>query len=110
MEDKKNAMISQPMGGKSKEEILVTRDRAAEWLENHGYRVLNTYFELDHDILKIYGYKNIGLYYLAVSLEDMSRCDTVYFCKGWESARGCCIEHETAVKYGLELIYQETED
>ena len=31
----------------------------------------------------------------------MSKCNAVYFCKGWENARGCRIEHETAKAYGF---------
>ena len=110
MENKKNAMISQPMNGKSDEEILSVKNKAAKWLEDHGYRVLNTFFDFNHDALKSVGYKNISLCYLSRSLETMSKCDTVYFCKGWEYARGCCVEHEAAVKYRLELIYQKIEE
>mgnify|MGYP004482326911 FL=1 len=36
----------------------------------------------------------------------MSRCDSVYFAEGWEAARGCRIEHEAAVAYGLEVLYE----
>lgn len=38
------AMISQPMAGKSKEEILSTRSKAVATLEAMGYDVVNTYF------------------------------------------------------------------
>lgn len=108
--DKKIAMISQPMGGKTDKEILAVKNEAVKWLYDHNYRILTTFFNFNHDELENKGYKNIGLYYLAKSLESMSACDTVYFCNGWESARGCYIEHEVAVKYGLELIYQEIEE
>lgn len=30
-----------------------------------------------------------------------------YFCKGWENARGCRIEHDAAVAYGLEVLYED---
>jgi hypothetical protein len=36
----------------------------------------------------------------------MSECTTVYFAKGWENARGCKIEHEVALQYGMEIIYE----
>lgn len=52
-------------------------------------------------------YLNKPLYYLSQSLLRMSACDVVYFCKGWENARGCKIEHEVAKAYGLEIIYEE---
>lgn len=28
-------------------------------------------------------------------------------CKGWKNARGCKIEHDAAVAYGLEIIYED---
>lgn len=38
---------------------------------------------------------------------DMSLCHAAYFCKGWENARGCRIEHDAAVAYGLEVLYED---
>ena len=49
----------------------------------------------------------IPLCYLAKSLENMSLCHASYFCKGWENARGCRIEHDAAVAYGLEVLYED---
>lgn len=34
------------------------------------------------------------------------KTEAAYFCKGWEKARGCRIEHEAAKAYGLEIIYE----
>lgn len=49
----------------------------------------------------------VPLCYLAKSLENMSKCHVAYFCKGWENARGCRIEHDAAVAYGLEVLYED---
>lgn len=38
-------------------------------------------------------------------LEGMSSCNVIYFCPGWENARGCRIEHDAAAEYGLEVMY-----
>ena len=38
------AMLSQPMGGKTDEEIVETRERAIKALEAKGYEVVNTLF------------------------------------------------------------------
>lgn len=103
----KKAMLSQPMGGKTDEEIIKTRERAVETLEKMGYEVINTYFTdewYDHDKMKERGVVQIPLCFLAKSLENMSLCHVAYFCKGWENARGCKIEHDAAVAYGLEII------
>lgn len=103
----KKAMLSQPMGGKTSEEIIKTRERAVETLEKMGYEVINTYFTDEwygHDKMKERGVVQIPLCFLAKSLENMSLCHVAYFCKGWENARGCKIEHDAAVAYGLEII------
>lgn len=97
------AMISQPMNGKTDEEIFKTRDEAASALKERGYDVLDTFFGEDFES----GVVQIPVRLLARSLEVMSFCHAVYFCKGWEQARGCKIEHDVAEAYGLDLIYEE---
>lgn len=106
----KKVMISQPMNGISDVEITATRNRAMSYLNFHDYELVNTLFSDDLSSSKIMterGVTNIPLCFLAKSLEQMSLCDAVYFCKGWELARGCRIEHEAALKYGLKIIYEE---
>ena len=38
------AMLSQPMRGKTDEEIVADRNRAITYLESKGYEVINTFF------------------------------------------------------------------
>lgn len=109
---RKKAMISQPMNGLTDEEIEETRNKAIRHLERLGYKVVNTLFTdewYSESAMKKRGVVNIPLCYLAKSLENMCLCDIVYFCDGWEDARGCRIEHETAEAYGLDIIYAEDE-
>lgn len=40
-------------------------------------------------------------------ITDMSPCHAACFRKGWEDARGCRIEHDAAVAYGLEILYED---
>lgn len=104
------AMLSQPMAGKTEEEIIKTREKAAKTLKEKGYKIVNTLFTdewHDSEKMKERGVVQIPLCFLAKSLENMSLCHAVYFCKGWESARGCKIEHDAAVAYGLDIIYEE---
>ena len=106
----KKAMLSQPMAGKTNEEIVATRERAINALEEKGYEIVNTLFTdewYSKDAMTERGVVQIPLCFLAKSLENMSRCHAAYFCKGWENARGCRIEHEAAVAYGLEILYEE---
>lgn len=104
------AMLSQPMGGKTDEEIVATREKAIKHLTDLGYEIVNTLFTdewYSHEQMCERGVIQIPLCFLAKSLENMSLCDVVYFCKGWENARGCRIEHDAAVAYGLTIIYEE---
>lgn len=106
----KKAMLSQPMRGKSEAEIRTTRERAITTLKAKGYEVVNTLLTdewYSSENMKKRGVENIPLCFLAKSLENMSLCHAVFFCKGWKEARGCKIEHEAAVAYGLDIIYEE---
>jgi hypothetical protein len=103
------AMLSQPMAGKGDAEIIETREKAIKVLEEKGYEVVNTLFTdewYSDESMKARGVEQIGLCFLAKSLDSMSRCHAAYFCKGWENARGCKIEHDAAVAYGLTIIYE----
>lgn len=104
------AMLSQPMAGKSDDEIIATREKAIKALEARGYEIVNTLFTdewYNRENMEKRGVVQIPLCFLAKSLENMSLCHAVYFCKGWEQARGCRLEHDAAVAYGLTVIYEE---
>jgi len=106
----KKAMISQPMGGLSDKTIKLVRDLALEELKKLGYEVINTLFVGEWnslDNLKRRCVVQIPLYFLARSIDAMCFCNAVYFVRGWENARGCRIEHDVAVAYGLEIIYEQ---
>ena len=106
----KKMMISQPMAGKTEEEIVATRERAIKYAEEHGYEFVNTLFSdewYSRESMEERGVANIPLCFLAKSLENMSLCDVAYFAKGWEKARGCKIEHDAAIAYGMEIVYEE---
>lgn len=105
----KKAMLSQPMAGKTEQEIVETRERAIAVLKAQGYEIVNTLFTDDwysDTAMQERGVVQIPLCFLAKSLENMSLCHAAYFCKGWELARGCRIEHEAAKAYGLTIIYE----
>lgn len=107
--DQKKVMISQPMAGKTDAEIVAAREKAVKALESQGYEIVNTLFTdewYSKEKMAERGVVQIPLCFLAKSLENMSRCHAAYFCKGWQEARGCRIEHEAAVAYGLEIIYE----
>ena len=104
------AMLSQPMAGKTKEEIISTRERAIAVLKERGYEIINTLFTdewYSQEAMMERGVENRPLCFLAKSLENMSLCHAAYFCKGWENARGCRLEHEAAKAYGMTIIYED---
>ena len=106
------AMVSQPMAGKTEEEIIATRERAKAYLESLGYEFVNTKFTdewYSPEKMQERGVENIPLCFLAKSLENMSLCSAVYFAKGWGKARGCNAEHYVAKAYGVKIFYESYE-
>lgn len=106
----KKAMLSQPMKGLTDEQIVAARDKAVKYLEDKGYEVVNTLFTdewYNKENMRKREVIHVPICFLAKSLESMSRCDAVFFVKGWSQARGCVIEHEVAVKYGVKVLYEE---
>ena len=93
--------ISQPMKGRTAQEILEERadlfSRAKE--RYHDVELIDSYFD---DYKPSDG--NVALKYLAKSLELLADADVAYFAKGWESARGCRIENQCAIDYGIEVV------
>ena len=94
--------ISQPMNGKSDDEIRYERaaiiNEFTEKEDAPGASFIESVLDISQP------HKNVGLHYLAASLGLMSNADVVCFAKGWENARGCRIEHECAKAYGIKIV------
>lgn len=96
----KKLFISQPMKGKTDEEIIAVREEAikrATELIKCDVEVIDSFFQEAPVEAK-------PLWYLAKSLELLAEADVAYFAEGWDEARGCKIEHECAVQYGIDRI------
>ena len=96
----KKLFISQPMSGKADEEILAERKvaiEAAEELLKEPVEVIDSFFQSAPVGAK-------PLWFIGKSLEFLSDADIAYFAKDWQKARGCKIEHECAVEYGISRI------
>lgn len=103
-------MISQPMNGLTDEQITNAQNKFLEYAKKENLEVVNTYFQDEWYSKKSMisrGVVQIPMCFLAKSIENMSLCHKAYFAKGWEAARGCKIEHEVALQYGMEIIYEE---
>lgn len=96
----KKLFISQPMRGKTDEEILTARQKAIESAErNLGEKVevIDSFFQNAPANAK-------PLWFLGKSIELLASADVAYFAKGWENARGCRIENVCAIEYGIDVI------
>lgn len=96
----KKLFISQPMKGKTNEEIRKEREVAiscAKKITGDEVEVIDSFFENAPAEAK-------PLWYLGESLKLLSTADVAYFATGWENARGCKIEHTCTLQYGINVI------
>lgn len=49
--------------------------------------------------------KNEGLEGLGEAIKRMADADVVAFVPGWETSKGCQVEQDIAVRWGIEQIY-----
>lgn len=98
--------ISQPMKGKSDEEIIAEREWAKARFQRHvaegrinrtneSIEVINSFFQ---------GADEKPLACLGRALMLMSEADYVVFTPGWKEARGCVIEHLCCREYCLSFL------
>jgi len=101
----KKLFISQPMRGKTDEEILTVRERAiisAKEKIGDEIEVIDSFFQnAPHDARP--------LWFLGKSFELLSTADIAYFAKGWQDFRGCKMEHQAALEYGITVIEEYRE-
>ena len=94
--------ISQPMKDKTSQEIEQERKKIIEKVERYfgEIEVIDSFFKDEpHD--------DKPLWFLGKSLELLSNADVIILGKGWENSRGCRIEHECAIQYGIKVAYIE---
>lgn len=99
----KKLFISQPMRGFSDEEIL----KAREEIKLRAEKEIGEPVELIDSFIEEYPgeiNKSVPVWYLGKSIQFLSQADVAYFGGDWENARGCKIEHEIAVQYGIDRI------
>lgn len=112
----KNIFISQPMTGKSEEEILATRQKAIDKIhqlfdaDGEQVNIIDSYID-DATRNEFQGRMgdaiNWDIYWLSQSLERLAMADTIWLCDGWEYSKGCNVELECAIQYGLDIVYPE---
>ena len=96
----KKLFISQPMKGKTDEEIIHERNvatRRAKAVLKEDVEIIDSFFE------KAPSDAN-PVSFLSQSIKLLSTADIAYFAVGWDKARGCKIEHEVCIQYGIPTI------
>lgn len=99
----KKLFISQPMKGKTDEEILAAREKAirsAEEKLGEPVEVIDSFFQNAPADAN-------PLWFLGKSLELLAKADVAYFAPGFEEARGCRIENTCAVEYGIGMVIED---
>ena len=88
--------ISQPMKGRTDEEIMQERNRIMTKWTNKSVEFIDSFFREPG--------KN-STDSLGKSISLMGEADLAVFAQGWQNARGCRIEHEVARDYGIPIAY-----
>jgi hypothetical protein len=91
--------VSQPMRGKTKDEILAEREKALVYLKERigGFELIDTYFkDFDGNRLQFLG-KSIS--------EGLALADVALFIGDWEHYDGCRCEQFIAMQYQIPCIY-----
>jgi hypothetical protein len=99
--------ISQPMRGKSEEEIKAERAAAVAAVEakfgRGGATVIDSYRPEWEEEFKESSEKRV--FFLGKSISLLSEADVAVFCKGWADASGCRMEEAIAREYDIERLY-----
>ena len=110
----KNIFISQPMSGKSEEEILATRQQEIEKIhqlfdaDGVEINIIASYIDdatRKHFKKHVSDNINWDIYWLSQSLERLAMADAIWLCEGWEHSKGCNIEFACAIQYGLGIMH-----
>ena len=96
----KKVFISQPMKGKTEEQIKMERQNLVDIITKAGGSVIDSVFH-DFDEEK---YRKVPLVYLSRSIDLLATADIAIFMVGWKYARGCRIEYECCKDYEIDTV------
>lgn len=99
--------ISQAMQGLTDEEILKVRKEAIKYAEENISIACDDDIEIIDSFFQNAPIEAKPLWFLGKSLELLSTADICLFVGNWENARGCKIEHECCIQYGIPTMYFE---
>lgn len=97
--------ISQPMKGKSVEQLEQERADLVKLLSEKGYDVENTVFTFSDRLLE----NRFVFFCLGKGLDRIisliTAMNVVVFTDGWEDSHGCRLEHDYCKAYGIPILY-----
>ena len=94
-------MISQPMNGVPDSEVKKIQNDLKERFAKYNIEVIDSFLTEVPDT----EIKNPRLFYLGRTIQNfLSDVDAVYFCTGWERAKGCRIERHICEEYGIPIL------
>ena len=110
MKKKIKLFISQLMRTKTDKEIMAKRDELLELVKEafpgHEFILLPSFMNLEDEAPYSLVVEDIGVYYLAQSIELLSCADLVVFEEKFFRGRGTRIEHEICEMYGLKHFHE----
>lgn len=124
---RKKVFISLPMNGRKEEEIRIDILNAENlYLEKENKRRQDVWFynnldggknalDFEREMAESEGANLItpegdkmALWYLGIALTNLAYSDEAIFYGKWKEARGCQIEHEACIKYGIPVKYMQS--
>ena len=114
MHDKVKVFISQPMTGLTENDILLTRAKEIRSIykfyntDIYDVSIIDSYIndKTRHEFQeRMSNSINWDVYWLSQSIQNLALADVLWLCDGWEYSKGCNIELECAIQYGLDIVY-----
>ena len=104
----KYAVISQPMKGIDPDKVKLQREKAEVAVKLAGYEPIDDIYQCDNFNYDVADETviNPALWHMGLALARLSRAHAIYMCDGWGAARGCRMEHQAAVAFGVEVMYE----
>ena len=99
----KYAVISQPMKGIDPDKVKLQREKAEAAVKLAGYEPIDDIYQGDN--FK-YDVADETVWHMGLALARLSRAHAIYMCDGWGAARGCRMEHQAAVAFGVDVLYE----
>ena len=97
LDKKPKVYISGPITGRDEKVYKNDFNSTELWLTGLGYDVVNP---VSDGIVEGWGWSD----YMRRDIKQLCSCDYIYFIKGWENSKGCCLEYNIAFQLGIKIL------